>query len=114
MIDDPRKTEFLIAALKESIPFMARMTPELVRELSKDAPGTALPGEGEVMEIFYTGDYGGILCALEIADYDSKKKCVVSITHLRFNRNTPFFREIDAYQRHRVKKLKKQQGMANG
>jgi hypothetical protein len=35
---------------------------------------------------------------------------VVSITHLTFNRNAPLFREIEAYQRHRIKKLKQQQG----
>jgi len=110
MIDDPKKTEFLIGALKESIPFTARMTPELVGELSKDALQTPIPAEGKVVQIFYTGDYGGILCALEIAGLDPKKQCIASITHLRFDRKTPLFREIEAYQRHRVKKLKKQQG----
>ena len=109
MIDDPKKTEFLIGALKESVPFTARMTPELVTELSKDAPMTRIADEGKVTEIFYTGDYGGILCALEIAGFDVKKQCVVSITHLRFDRKAPLFPEIEAYQRHRVKKLKKQQ-----
>jgi hypothetical protein len=33
-----------------------------------------------------------------------------SITHLTFNRNTPLARKIEAYQRHRNKKLKQQQG----
>ena len=33
---------------------------------------------------------------------------LVSITHLGFHRNTPLSREIDLYQRHRIKKLKQQ------
>jgi hypothetical protein len=33
---------------------------------------------------------------------------VVSITHLAFDRRGPLSREIDAYQRHRIKKLKRQ------
>jgi hypothetical protein len=34
----------------------------------------------------------------------------VSITHLIFERKTPLFRQIDAYQRHRSKKFRQQGG----
>ena len=37
-----------------------------------------------------------------------KKLLVCSITHLIFNRNVPLARQIEAYQRHRIKKLKQQ------
>jgi hypothetical protein len=110
MIDNQEKTELLIGALKECLPISAHITPEVARELSKDSAGNVILTGCNVVEIFYMGDYGGITCGLEFADHEEKTKHVVSITHLRFNRNTPFFREIDAYQRHRVKKLKKQQG----
>jgi hypothetical protein len=115
VIDNREKTDFLIDALKEVVPISAHITPQLARELSKKEPaGTVIPTECILKEIFYLGDYGGISCGLEFAGPEDNTKHVVSITHLRFNRNTPFFREIDAYQRHRVKKLKKQQGMADG
>jgi len=35
---------------------------------------------------------------------------LVSITHLGFDRRNPLFRQIVAYQRHRIKKLKQQLG----
>jgi hypothetical protein len=114
MIDNQEKTQFLIDALKEVAPIPAHITPELARELSKEAPAGIIPTECNVVEIFYMGDYGGISCGLEFAGPDANTKHVVSITHLRFNRNTPFFREIDAYQRHRSKKLKKQRGRTDG
>lgn len=41
---------------------------------------------------------------------DTKAQCIVSITHLTFARRIPLFRQIDAYQRHRIKKLKLQDG----
>jgi hypothetical protein len=58
----------------------------------------------------YSGDIGGVLCSLDIGGREAENVHLVSITHLTFNRNVPLFREIEAYQRHRIKKLKKQQG----
>ena len=114
MIDNQEKAEFLVGALKEVLPISAQVTPQLARELSKDGVGGVIPSVCNVVEIFYMGDYGGIACGLGFGAQDESKVHVVSITHLRFSRNTPFFREIDAYQRHRVKKIKKQQGRTDG
>ena len=53
------------------------------------------------------GEEGGIVCELNI-DGPKDEAFYVSITHLIFERKTPLFRQIDAYQRHRVKKLRQQ------
>ena len=63
-----------------------------------------------ITSVLYTGDMGGILCGLDIGGAETKTPHVVSITHLAFDRRVPLSREIDAYQRHRIKKLKQQQG----
>ena len=41
---------------------------------------------------------------------DTQTPHIVSITHLSFDTRMPLFRQIDAYQRHRIKKLKQQSG----
>jgi hypothetical protein len=51
-----------------------------------------------------------ILCTLDVGGPETEIVHLVSITHLTFNRNIPLAREIEAYQRHRNKKLKQQQG----
>ena len=63
-----------------------------------------------ITSIFYTGDMGGILCGLDIGGAEATTAHVVSITHLRFDRRVPLSREIEGYQRHRIKKLKQQRG----
>jgi len=110
MIDEPRKTELLMAGLKESLPIPANVTPQLARELAERTPELCIPSRCNVIDVLYSGDIGGVLCSLDIGGHEAEKVHLVSITHLSFNRNVPLFREIDAYQRHRIKKLKKQQG----
>ena len=110
MIDDPNKTDLLMANLKESLPIQTIITPYLASALAKQSPDIHIPGQCNVIDVFYTGDMGGILCCLDIGGPDTKSPHLVSITHLTFNRRIPLAREIEAYQRHRNKKLKRQQG----
>jgi hypothetical protein len=110
MIDDPRKTDLLMSMLTESLPIEANVTPYLAGALMQQSPEIAIPKKCNVTRIFYTGDTGGILCDLDIGGGGAKTAHVVSITHLTFDRRVPLSREIEAYQRHRVRKLKQQQG----
>ena len=57
-------------------------------------------------------DEGGISCHLDFASDDMNNVYVVSITHLRFDRRHPLTREIEAYCKHRIKRLKKIQSWA--
>jgi len=51
------------------------------------------------------GDQGGIMCRLDIPANENAVH--VSITHLRFDPRVQVTREITAYQKHRVKHLKR-------
>src|ERR1700739_3654010 len=108
MIDDPEKTDRLVAELKASLPIETRLSQILMRAIVKQSPGLAIADSCNVVSIFYTGEEGGIVCGLDIGGPDTKTPYIVSITHLGFDRRMPLFRQIDAYQRHRIKKLKQQ------
>jgi hypothetical protein len=110
MIDDPDKTSRLFDALKASLPVEARLRASLIQLLSETNPGLTTPTKCDVVEVFYAGEEGGILCRLQLGQPDDHAAHVVSITHLVFERKLPFFRHIDAYQRHRVKKIKQREG----
>jgi hypothetical protein len=110
MIDDPEKTDRLVAKLKASLPVETRLSQILMRAIVKQTPDLAVPDSCNVASIFYTGDEGDIVCGLDIGGPDTKTPYIVSIIHLSFDRRMPLFRQIDAYQRHRIKKLKQQSG----
>jgi hypothetical protein len=82
----------------------------LAHLLAKQTPDIPIPARCNVIDVFYMGDEGGITCCLDIGGRDTKTPHLVSLTHLRFHRHVPLAREIDAYQRHRVKKLNRQRG----
>lgn len=108
MIDDPNKTDLLMAMLKESLPIQTIITPYLASALAEQSPDIPILAQCNVIDVLYSGDMGGIICCLDIGGPDTKNPHLVSITHLTFNRRVPLAREIEAYQRHRNKKLKKQ------
>lgn len=110
MIDDPEKTDRLVAELKASLPVETRLSQILRQEIVKQSSDLAVADSCSVVSIFYTGEEGGIVCGLDIGGPDTKTPYFVSITHLIFDRRMPMFRQIDAYQRHRIKKLKQQHG----
>ncbi len=107
MIDNPDKTAALVAGLKAGLPLPARPTAELLKTLRQASPALKITQNCSVTEIHYAGDEGGILCSLDFGLDGGKEVAVVSITHLRFDRNAPLSHEIAQYQRHRVKKLKR-------
>jgi hypothetical protein len=53
------------------------------------------------------GDEGGIVCKLDLGS-NAGMKAFTSITHLRFDPRLPLAREISVYQKHRVKRLRRQ------
>jgi hypothetical protein len=59
-----------------------------------------------VTDVSYACDEGGIMCHIKPSNADSM--VVVSLTHVRVPRTLPFAAAALAYQKHRVKKLKKQ------
>ena len=89
-----------------ALPIPARITPELQASLCQQAGG-AVPAQCTVTWIAYMGDEGGIVCKLDLGS-NAGKEVFTSITHLRFDPPLPLARQITAYQKHRVKHLRRQ------
>jgi hypothetical protein len=106
MLDKPEKTRELMAALEAALPFEVALMPELIEHLARQQnPVLAKPVE-TVSAVSYLGDMGGISCHILPADCVSA--VIVSLTHVRVPRVLPFAKAVLDYQKHRVKKLKKQ------
>ncbi len=106
MLDRPEKTEALLDAMEQALPFEVGLMPELIAGLSRQQRPVAVKSVETVTDISYAGDEGGIMCHITPSDVDSM--VVVSLTHVRVPRTLPFAAAALAYQKHRVKKLKKQ------
>jgi hypothetical protein len=107
MIDNAKKTEQLLAKLQVALPLPARTTPELVATIQAQHPVKEIPVDCSITEISYSGDEGGIICRFNLGP-PSGNAVFTSITHLRFDPRQPLAREIAAYQKHRIKRLRRQ------
>jgi hypothetical protein len=107
VLDHPQKTAELLAGLKAAVPFEVELLPALVRHLQ--GQNVAAMGRQMVSDVSYAGDEGGIVCHL--IPTDKREAFVVSLTHLRVSQSMPLALAVLRYQKHRVKKLKKQGGM---
>ena len=106
MIDNPEKTARLLAALKAAVPFEVELTERLVEHMrNQNVPG-ADKAHQTVSDLSYAGDEGGIVC--HMIPSEDEGALVVSLTQVRAPRSMPLAAEVAAYQKHRVKKLKKQ------
>jgi hypothetical protein len=86
MIDNRDQVERLVAKLRESLPLFATVTPEVAA---------------------VAGDEGGIVCKVELGPENDDRALFASITHLRFGHTGTIARQITAYQKHRVKRLRR-------
>ena len=107
MLDHPEKTARLLAALKAAVPFDVELAPSLVEYLRAENIANADRTEQVVSNLSYAGDEGGILCHLSRSD-ETGSALVVSLTHLRVPRSNPLAAAVVDYQKHRLKKIKKQ------
>jgi hypothetical protein len=106
MIDNPGKTASLLAALKAAVPFEVELTDRLLIHLRAQNVVGVSETHHTVSDLSYAGDEGGIVCHMVPSEDD--KALVVSLTQVRVPRSMPLAAEVAAYQKHRVKKLKKQ------
>jgi hypothetical protein len=106
MLDKPEKTRGLMAILEAAAPFEVALMPDLIEHLARQQKPVVVKPIETVSGVSYLGDEGGIACHIKSKDADSV--IVVSLTHVRVSRTVPFASEVLAYQKHRVKKLKKQ------
>jgi hypothetical protein len=108
MLDHPEKTARLLAALKAAAPFEAELAPTLIEHLQDDnlVNSERIPA---VWDLSYAGDAGGIMCHIARSE-ETGRALVVSLTYVRVRRSMPLARAIADYQKHRLKKLRKQGG----
>jgi hypothetical protein len=112
VIDNPLQANLLVAKLKAVLPLPAMATPPMLAQLQEQAPGLELSPQCQITGIYYAGDEGGILCKLDFGTKDADQAFFVSITHLTFDRRLPLAREIAAYQKHRIKRIRRSSSAA--
>jgi hypothetical protein len=106
MLDKPEKTRRLLAALKAALPFEVDLTPPAIAALTAQQVALAVKPRQIVSDVSYAGDEGGIIC--HFLPEEGRDAIFVSLTHVRMHRSLPFASAVIDYQKHRVKKLKKQ------
>ena len=108
MIDHPDQVDRLLSRLRDALPMPARLTPRLLASLREQNPDLPLAAACDITRVDYAGDEGGIVCHLaRVGTDESGRLIVTSITHLDFNPRHPLTREITAYQKHRIKRLRR-------
>ncbi len=105
------KSVALMERMRSALPMSAFTTMELWRTLQKSSTQD-FPQDCSVTEVRYLGDEGGIACDLDFGFSDTKEVHIVSLTHLTVDRGHPLAREIEAYCKHRIKRIKKTHGGA--
>src|SRR5260370_30693383 len=106
MVDKPDTTASVLVELKAAVPFEVELTPEVVKHLqSKNIP-IVDQTHRTVSDLSYADDEGGIVC--HIVPLDKQEALFISLTHVRMPRTAPLATAVIDYQKHRVKKLKKQ------
>ena len=106
MLDNPEKTARLLAAMKRAAPFEVELAPPVVKQLQADKVAAANQPRQIVSDLSYLGDEGGIMC--HIAPPESEGAIIISLTHVRVSRSMPLATAVRDYQKHRVKKLRRQ------
>jgi hypothetical protein len=107
MLDHPEKTARLLASLKAAAPFEVELAPLLIEHLQAENVADADRPRHVVCDLSYAGDEGGIMCHMARSE-KTGRALFVSLTHVRVPRSMPLARAVADYQKHRVKKLKKQ------
>jgi hypothetical protein len=106
MLDQPEKTARLLSTLKAAVPFEVELTRPVAEELQSENVAAAKRARHVVTDVSYAGDIGGIMC--HIVPPDRREAIVVSLTYVRVPHSMSRAAVIASYQKHRLKKLRKQ------
>jgi len=106
MLDNPEKATRLLTALKAVVPFEVELLPSVIKHLQSENRTIANPTRQLVSDLSYAGDEGGIVC--HIVPERKREALIMSLTHVRVPRSNPLAAAVIDYQKHRIKKLRKQ------
>jgi hypothetical protein len=107
VIDIQDEVERLLRELTKALPLSAPATPALMANLREQSSTANITPDGKVTKVIYAGDEGGVICNLAFDEEDKEEVFLVSITHLAFDRRLPVARKIAAYQKHCIKRLRR-------
>jgi hypothetical protein len=107
VIDNQDQTERLLRKLTEVLPLSALATPPLMANLWGRSSAAEINLNCKVTKVFYLGDEGGITCQVTFDEEEKEEVFLVSITHLAFDRRLAIAREIAAYQKRRIKRIRR-------
>jgi len=96
-----RESMTLIEEMKKKLPIPARPTKEVYRYLRKKGKHIDIDHDLNIIEIFDSGDMGGIVCTIK----GTKEVFVISLTQLIIKPDHPLSDKIVAYQKKRIKSL---------
>jgi len=92
----------LIEEIQDFLPIPVYPSKKLQKILRKQGISIPKNAELKILEVFDSGDAGGIVCT--IMD-ENKEVLVVSLTHLRVIPDHPLSDKILAYQKQRMKSI---------
>ena len=100
-----QETEILIGEMKKYLPIPARIKKKPYQYLmQQEGANPNLKQEVTIIDVLYSGDVGGILCAIK----ESKDKAIlISLTHLIIKPDHPLSDKITAYQKKRIRRLQR-------
>jgi hypothetical protein len=107
VIDDQDQAVRLLRKLTEVLPLSALAAPALLAHLRGRSSAAKITLDCVVTKVFYLGDEGGITCHVTFDEEEKEEVFLVSITQLAFDRRLPVAREIAAYQKHRIKRIRR-------
>jgi hypothetical protein len=97
-----------MVALQAAVPFKAVVSPEALRQLQARETGFIWVARQVVYDVSYLGAMGGIVCHLQPCE--AREVAVISLTHVRVPSSMPLATQVARYQKHRIKKLRRQGG----
>jgi len=104
-LDNPVETRELLQDMAANLPIAVRLNEQGINSLREQ--GKYIENRDNVLlieDVIYTGDLGGILCAIECEiDSDHGKELLISsITHLKIDPSHPLAEKIKRYQKKRI------------
>jgi hypothetical protein len=108
-IDNFEEAQALTVQLEQTLPFQIRPGKEFLKMVRDQGKSISSETVFTVDRVIYSGDIGGINCALmPWSEVGNKERFVVSITHLVIDPQHPLASKVKAYQQKRIQGLKLQ------
>jgi hypothetical protein len=106
VIDDLKRVSRLLVNLEGSLPLAATLRAQPVVYLNGHCFDAGAPRQYQITAVYFLGHQNGIVFRLNDTTGEVRGEFLASITHLEFDRRQPIARDIVAYQRHRMERLR--------